>query len=776
MTPIELVLSKLDKVQHRRDGIWACCPAHADRTPSMKVWESDDGACCVKCFSMNCTTEQIMHAIGLTAKDRFPPKEERKKPVRRSKPKTDLGRELRSHWYTDLEGNKVHVAIKFEGGWRQKRLEGKKLVWGLEGIRTYLFRVPELVDAVRAGKEIWVAEGEKDADRINLEAQNTDAELFATTNPMGAQNWKQDYTDWIRGCNVVLVRDPDQAGFKRCKHLFTELTAAGCKVRAVQAKDPRKDEAGAWIVKDAFDHLEAGHTLDEFQTVDPAEKWKEAEQEPSGTLELAIVEGGAGGDGGDGPPAPRSPTHSGGTWYPQTEHGNCRRLLDKFGQDVRWVPKFGAWLVWDGNRWVQDETEGAPLQERAVQVIRDLEARLKDLEAGSGAHKNLLKFISMSASKRGIDAMINLAKREPGIAISPDILDANDWVVGAPNGVIDLTTGTLRKGRRDDFITQQLGVAFDPDAKCPQFREFLNSALQGDQELYSYTWRAMGYTLTGSIKAECFFFAHGPGGGGKGTVFRMLKSVMGTYSKSLRAASLQAKNVDAIPQDIAKLKGARIVMVHETAENKRFDENLIKELTGGNEVTARFMRENEFEYLPKFKLWIAGNHKPDIISFDRSWRRRLRLLPFEHIVPDAQVDEELKERLAAQEAAGVLAQMVRYCVKWQAEGMKEAKAMKDALEQYQEESDSVMRFLDECCEVDKFNDDISTPANDLFMAYSKWAKQLGLWCGSAVWFGKDLRLKGFERARSAKGKKYVGIWLVPDQESLGGKGDPKYDH
>lgn len=777
--PIDLVLSKLQDVKHRRDGIWACCPAHPDENPSMKVWESEDGACCVKCHSNHCTTEQIMHAIGLTAKDRFLPREKRPRPARK-KPKVELGQELRSHWYHDELGDRAHVAIKFEGGWRQKHWDGKSLHWGLEGVKTYLFRLPELMEAVAQGKEIWITEGEKDADRVNRYIEEFGQHAFATTNPMGGMNWKPSYTNYIRGCKVVLVRDPDETGFKRSKHLFTELTSGGCQVRVVQAANIDIDDAGEWIRKDAFDHMEDGGTLESFEIVDPYESWKKSgffalkvEQKrrqaiargetPAETPETA--------DSGADAPPPGTPVGDGedpgDRWYPWDEFGNCRRLLDRYGRDLHWVPHFGKWIVWDGLRWVLDETEGAPLQAMAVRVIRDLRAMVKDFSPGSDEHKALKSFIKASASKKGIDNMIGLAKREPGIAIVPEQLDADRWLCGCPNGTLDLRKGELREPRREDLITKWLGVAYDAEAKCNRFKSFLAQAFKKNKEVYEFFWNALGYTLTGSIKAECFFFLHGPGGGGKGTAMHMTKVVMGEYGKTLRAASLQAKNLDAIPQDIAKLKGARAAFIHETAENKRWDENLIKELTGGNEVTARFMRENEFEFMPEFKLWICGNHKPDIISFDRSWRRRIRLIPFEHIVPESDVNPNLKEELARDEAAGVLAEMVRYCVKWQSSGLPEAEIMREALKEYQDQSDQVNQFLATHCHVDIYadsKDGISVGAEALFFAFRAWAEKRKYYCGDMTWFGKDIHNKGFEKKRRTAGYSYIGIKLKTEEE------------
>jgi putative DNA primase/helicase len=810
MAPTELILSKLEGAEKGGKGYMAFCPAHPDGERagrrSLSVFKGDDGAACVKCFA-GCATDAILKAIGLEPKHLFPAKDGQSPKARKKEPLQKTHKNTHSYPYPDENGEILYwvdrwtpknpsedrsktftqrrkvageTVLGLSQGWyfkdakgRWHPLKGKGATdisdrpgegaqWFAE-CRRVLYNLPAVLQAKGAGEEVWFCEGEKDVENVKKRG------AVATTCVGGSCNWRPEFGEMLKGATVVLVRDQDKPGFKRVAVAYEALQAVGCFVRVVAPAEG----------KDASDHIFAGRGLDEFVDVDPHEKClepKKEQQAEAQTPEITVVDGGGGSQPAPSTaPAPIETRPRGGNgYYPADEHGNCRRLIDRFGKDIHWCPKFGAWLTWDGNRWVVDETEGAPLQAMAVLVVCDLERHLKKLEVGSKTWQAYLKYIQASASKRGINAMIDLAKREPGIAISPDQLDADDMLAGCPNGTLDLTTGELRTSRREDLITKQLGVSYDPDARCDGFGEFLSQALLGDSELYSYVWRAMGYSLTGSTKAECFFFAHGPGGGGKGTMFRVLKAVMGDYAKTLRAASLQAKNIDQIPQDIAKLKGARIAFVHETAENKRFDENLIKELTGGNEVTARFMRENEFEYLPKFKLWIAGNHKPDIISFDRSWSRRLRLIPFEHVVPEEQADEELKVRLATEQAPGVLAQMVRYCVKWQQDGMREGAAMRLALAQYREESDAVRRFLDEKCELDQFGDE-GARASDLYKQFKLWAKEYGEYCGSVVWFGKDLAGKLFEKKRNKQGWYYPGITLLEPSDQTT-TGDPKYDN
>jgi putative DNA primase/helicase len=747
MTPIELVLSKLEKVRKQGKGFIAQCPAHDDGKQSLGVTEADDGRVLLKCYA-GCETALVCRAMGIEFKDIFPDrKQAEKKQGRKSK-----GRIVREYSYVDEAGVELHQTVRWDPkgfSQRHKNLKGE-WIWRLPDGRKVLYHLPQLLEAKAAGREIWLCEGEKDVEALEK------AGVPATCNPMGAGKWRDEYTEILKGALVCIVRDRDEPGFKHAKLVAGKLAAAGCGVRCVQAAEG----------KDAFDHLHAGRSLDEFEPVEASERW----QKPTDGPELTIVEGGGRENGADVAPPPTTTSGAGVTSeeepkiYHCTDHGNARRIVDRFGKDLKFCPQLGACLIWDGTRWKVDETDGSPIQRMAISVIQKMHAEAGGLEFGTEKRKALYKHAMNSESARAIAAMVSLVKKEPEIVVTPDQLDADDWVAGCPNGTLDLRTGQLRDSERSDLITKQLGVPYDPDAKCADFEKWLLHALGGDKSLFDYVIRVTGYLLTGSVREEMFVFAHGPGGGGKGTFFKVLQTVLGDYAGFLRSESLMAKQFEQIPADIAKLKGARVAIVDETEENKRFNEGLLKHLTGGGLVQARFMRENFFEFQPKFKLLIAGNHKPRIISFDRAIERRLKLIPFEHPVPEGEVDKQLKDRLASTQSAGVLALMVRACTEWQRHGLQDPQAVSEAVKEYREESDAVLRFVEECCEYDQFAEN-ETRARALYGAYKTWSKTTEDYCGTETWFGRLLRLKGYKRERDSKGYYYVGLSLKDPQQT-----------
>jgi putative DNA primase/helicase len=787
LTPTELILSKLKGITHKRDGVWALCPSHADKNPSLKIWESDDGACCLKCFA-GCETDAILRAIGLEKKHLFPEKPRETDPKKRTGKKKAAeyrGAVVREHIYTDEHGNPKHRSTKYEFGknpWAQHHWDERTRQWfgGLGNVGRYLFRLPELLRAIERGEEIWLPEGEKDADRLWV------AGVPATTNAMGASFWHDSYTQVLKGCRIVLVRDPDKAGYERVRKLYPILTGAGCFVRVVQAADTCKDEAGNWIIKDAYDHLEAGRSIDEFEPVlDPLEKWKEPKKEADPAFQLEIVDGGA---NPEGAPSADPPKGGGGAsvtreeppdWRPLTDIGNAERLIDEHGKDLRWCHKFGAWLMWDGVRWKEDETGGAHVAQMAVRVVRGLKEKAKKIQKVN-VRQALLEHAKACEGSRKLEAMIKWAKTLPGVPITPDELDPHEHLLGVKNGVVDLRAGCWREARREDYITKQCGVAWDPDADCDEVEEWVLTALSEDLELMDFLFYFSGYTATGSVKEQAFGFLQGPGGSGKSTYTGLMERVLGDYVGNLRSESLMTKITNDIPTDIAKLKGCRMALVDETAQEKRFNESLLKTITGGGRITARKMREDEFSYYPNFTLWITGNVRPKFINFDKAIERRMKLIPFNNAIPNDKLDKGFAERLYKTQLPGFLRLLVRYASRWYADvdrvgtGLPKCAKVSDAVAQYQIESDSVGRFIEEYCEVGK---DKKVEPKTIYEKFVRWCKTTGDYPISLILFGNELELKGYSRVKSNGVRYHSGLSLKDELVGapIAAQGDPRYD-
>lgn len=317
--------------------------------------------------------------------------------------------------------------------------------------------------------------------------------------------------------------------------------------------------------------------------------------------------------------------------------------------------------------------------------------------------------------------------------------------MNTPEGVIDLTTGRMRPHIPEDYFTKITAVG--PRGDCPRFLAFLNSIADGDRELVAYLRRVFGYGLTGLTREHALFFGYGTGANGKSVLLSTISGALGDYHKTAPIETFTASNGDRHPTDLASLRGARLVTATETEEGRRWAESRIKQLTGGDTVAARFMRQDFFEYRPAFKLVIAGNHKPSLRSVDEAIRRRFHLIPFAVTVPEAERDPDLTEKLK-DEWPGILAWLVDGCLEWQAEGLRQPSAVKDATEAYLAAEDSIAAWIDEACEREPA---AWEPSTALFASWGNWANSAGEHPGSIKRFSQALESRGFRRVRQRRG-------------------------
>ena len=310
------------------------------------------------------------------------------------------------------------------------------------------------------------------------------------------------------------------------------------------------------------------------------------------------------------------------------------------------------------------------------------------------------------------------------------------------NGTLDLRSGQLGEHRREHRMTRTTAVAWSPCAVCPTWLAFLERVLP-DAEVRDFIRRAVGYSLTGSVAEQKLFFLYGSGRNGKSVFLEILEALAGEYSTPTRMETLTI-NRGAIPNDIAALAGARVVTVSETAEGARLNESLVKDLTGGDAISARFLRQEFFTFKPQFKLWIRGNHKPQIRGSDDGIWRRLMLVPFTVQIPLDEVDHDLPAKLRA-ELPGILNWAVQGCLEWQAGGLRPPEAVTAAVGEYRGEMDILGQFINECCVAIP---GAITTAKALYSAYSKWCADSGEQAVAQRRFGMALSERGFERVKS----------------------------
>ncbi len=415
---------------------------------------------------------------------------------------------------------------------------------------------------------------------------------------------------------------------------------------------------------------------------------------------------------------------------------------------LRYVAEWSKWLDYDSTRWRLDRTLLA--FDRARALCR-----------GAAAECNAPKEIKALASAKTVAAVASLARADRRLAATVSQWDADPWALNTLAGVINLQTGTSRRHCYTDYMTKIAAVAPDPACSISAWLKFLDRITDGDAELIAFLQRMAGYSLTGLTREHALFFCYGTGSNGKTTFLNALGDCVGDYRAVASIEVFTDSKSDRHPTEIAHLHGARLVTATETEEGRRWAEAKIKALTGGEKLAARFMRQDFFEFLPQFKLVIAGNHKPGLRTVDEAIRRRVHLIPFAVQIPVAERDPDLPNKLKA-EYPGIMQWMVEGCLAWQKQGLTPPAIVTSATEQYLNAEDSIAAWIEECCErrVGAWQSSAS-----LFTSWKTWATGTGEAPGSQKRFSQKLEARGFENKHSKTGNGFVGIELKLSYET-----------
>jgi putative DNA primase/helicase len=457
----------------------------------------------------------------------------------------------------------------------------------------------------------------------------------------------------------------------------------------------------------------------------------------------------------------------------RTDLRNAEMLVDWYGDRLRFVATWGKGLAWDGARWQLDDEarwqQAAAYTARVMfdDAITEMQAANAAGDADRVAHaRGSLAWAAKSQGAARLAAMATLARSFPTIVLKHTALDADPWLLNVANGTIDLRTGALREHRREDLITKLAPVAYDPKASAPTWLAFLERAMGGRGELVEFLQRLVGYALTGEVREHVLAFFYGGGANGKSTFLGTIHALLGDYATPGPRGLLFRSRGERHPTELASLHGRRFVTCSEIEEGLAFDEALVKDLTGGDPIECRRMREDFWRFDPTHKLFLAGNHKPTVRGDDEGIWRRMRLVPFTVTIPEGERDPELPAKLRA-ELPGILRWAVEGCVAWQRTGLEPPAAVREATKEYREENDLVGQFFRShvifapACKVSR---------RDLRETYERACEEAGAEPLGAKRFAARLRDRGVTATSIRLGTRVVDGWkgcrLATDEERI----------
>jgi putative DNA primase/helicase len=397
--------------------------------------------------------------------------------------------------------------------------------------------------------------------------------------------------------------------------------------------------------------------------------------------------------------------------------------------NLRYVAKFGKWQVWRGTGWKEDET---------VRVF-DLARRICR-RAAANKEKPIAKSLSKA---RTVASVEQLARSYRCVAATVDQWDTHPMKFNTPSGTIDLTTGEVLPHNRLDYITKLAACDIAPVGTLhPIWTVFLMRIMAGDVELIAFLQRYMGYCLTGDISEHRFVFGYGGGGNGKGTLINTLQKIFGDYAMISNPETFMETQNERHTTEIAKLRGARLVVAQEVDEGRQWNESRIKAATGGDRMVGRFMRQDDIEFDPEFKLFMAGNNQPTLKNVDAAMRRRLMLVPFTVDIPENEQDHDLAAKLEAEWPA-ILRWAVEGCLEWQRIGLAPPAAVKEATNEYFAEQDTFTLWLEEACDLDIGNPDKWEYVGELYQSWATYSTKGGGKPPSTKSFSLKMKAKAF---------------------------------
>ncbi|MET9959286.1 phage/plasmid primase, P4 family [Streptomyces sp. NPDC006326] len=791
------ILARLKGVEEDHDGYLALCPAHNDRAhPSLKLTLKGDGVLLMVCRT-GCEKADILKAIPLPASALFDVDGKGARTVSAKAPETIGPAEIAGlRMFVDETSTELmrgtspaatdYLIARFglspetaedlgvgyshpgdrpqpwlsRGFTRYPRLtvpltgfDG--IVRGLQGRDLSGSCPARWVGLTNVDGKTWAKYGvmrsgagfdtvlvcEGPSDALTVVGAGYDAVAIRGAGLARNAALVAELAEGLRDLDVVIAGDRDRAGAGFTDSLAVALVRAGVMVRRLEIPHDG-DDLTDWRERNPEGFPAELHRAVRAAAVVELVQSKASEE--SAAVETSATDA-----------ALQTMTESARGAFDQTDAGIAVRLRDymaRNGGGVRYAQGLG-FLVWDGTVWApgNDEVKAALIQMGAELIA----------SGDDGARKLALKALT----NRAIEDVIKVLPSVPGVPARAGDFDAAPELLSVKNGTINLRTGQIHPHSPADMITKRLDVAYHPDAPAVRWESFLTEVFPNHPEMPAFMRRLVGYGITGSTAEQCFVFMHGQGSNGKSALLDALLHVFKGVTKSTEFSTFEQRTaVGQASPELAELRGARLVTASETEKYSRLAEALVKQLTGGDPVTARRLYGNPFTYIPSFLLMVAGNYKPAILSQDLGVWRRVKLIPFEATFKrGSTADTDLPSKLRA-EAEGILAWAVRGAQEWYANGLQEPGSVATATQDYRESEDRLAEFIAARL-VQESGARVAPMA--VRRAYAEWAEDAGLSRKEVLsgWaLGVELESRGFQKAKRGGRWGFDGIRLASDTE------------
>jgi len=618
--------------------------------------------------------------------------------------------------YHDEPGRLLYQATRYAPKtFKQRRPDPDRpgeWIWNMDGVRRVLYRLPEVIAAISDKRDVFVVEGEKDADAL------VRLGLMATTNVGGGGKWRPEYSDTLRDApGVIVIPDNDEPGRKHADAVCRDLPNA----RILTLPDlPPKGDVSDWLSRGGTREM-----LEDLarETLDAPRPQTPAQIHDVGELKGAVL----------------------------TELATAKRLRDRHGKNLRHHTGLG-WLAWDGRRWKRGDKGSIRAAQSMGEIIRK---ELHSLGVVSGdTAKAYYQHARDCERAAGVANILQHARALEGIDADSIEFDQDHWALNCANGTLDIRTGELRPHKREDYLTALCPTPYDPNATAPRWDRFLDEVFDDDADLKDYLQWAAGLSLSGCTEHDVFFIAHGNGANGKSTLLNTLLHVLGgEYGQQLDSETLLQQRHTRHSTELAMLRGVRLAVAIETAQGRRLNEPLIKALCGGDRMRARYMFHDSFEFAPSCKLFIGTNHAPNVRDDSAALWRRVRLIPFTRQFLGTDADPNVEGNLR-NEAPGILAWAVRGIVERYEREPEVPQAVKAATQAYRAEQDVISTFVNDECETGPMH---SVSIKRLYAAYVCFT---GGHCETKRAFCDRIRAMGFETDRTYKERIVRGISLI----------------